>query len=122
MNSKYSIELDKKYIGYTFFESHDAGMGVVMGKVFFEGIKSGYDLFSSYCKENNISLNSDVPEDKFISTQTIDTLKVFNPKGIEIKGVGTYVDGLEEEFHIVILGIPYPFYGEEFPHHAEFLE
>jgi hypothetical protein len=121
MKPKYSIELDGKCIGYTFFESHDSGMGVVMGKVFFEGIESGYDLFSLYCKEKNIALNDDTPKEKFISTPTIDGLKVFNSEEIEIKGVGTYVDGIEDEFWIVVLGIPYPFYEEEFPHHAKSL-
>lgn len=42
---KYSVELNEKYIGYTFLEKHNASMGVVMGKIFFEEIESPYDFF-----------------------------------------------------------------------------
>lgn len=118
---KYSVELDGKNIGYTFLEKHDAPMGVVMGKIFFEEIESPYEFFSSYCKKENIPINDNDSEHKFISTQTfnqkIEHLKVYNPERIEIKGVGVCITGFEDDLEIDIFGIPYPFYGEEFPDH-----
>lgn len=119
MRAKYSIELNGKYIGYTFFESHDASMGCVLGEIVFENIDSGYEFFSAYCRKNNIVVNDDVPEEQFITTQSIEGLKAFNREGIEIKGVGACIEGFEDKFQIDVFGISYPFYEEEFPHHVE---
>lgn len=118
---KYSVELDGKNIGYTFLESHDAPMGVVMGKLYFEGVESPYDFISRYCQLKQIVINEIEPKYRFIATQSfnerVEHLKVYNPDRIEIKGVGICINCLENDFEIDIFGIPYPFYGEEFPHH-----
>ncbi|HEX8546101.1 MAG TPA: hypothetical protein VF691_04010 [Cytophagaceae bacterium] len=37
------------------------------------------------------------PEDKFISTQTIPTLKVLNENGTEIRGVGCFTAGMDPQ-------------------------
>ena len=53
-----------------------------------------------------------------ISTMSISELKVINENGIEIKGIGNQITGMDnEEYEISIFGISYPFYEEEFPHH-----
>jgi hypothetical protein len=64
-------------------------------------------------------LADDYPEDKLISTRTIESLSVLNERGLEIKGVGNQISGMDsDEFEITIEGISYPFYEEEFPHHV----
>ena len=63
---------------------------------------------------------NDYPEDKLISTRTIDSLIIRNEQGIEIKGMGNQISGMDSEgFEISIEGIAYPFYEEEFPHHVK---
>ena len=115
----YDIFLDDKKIGTSLLEYADAPMGCVNGLISFSDKKLDYDFFSKYCKNNNIITDED-PEYKFISTQTIPTLKVLNENGTEIKGVGCYLAGMESDgYEINIIGIPYPFYGEEFPHHRK---
>ncbi len=120
MDKKYLIKLVGKTIGFSYLEENDSPMGVVIGKIYFENnISSGYEFFSEYCRNFNIPINEDIPKEKFISTQSIEDLTVFSEDGIEIKGVGVYVVGFEDEFQIEVFGVPYPFYGEEFPHHVE---
>jgi hypothetical protein len=117
---QYDIFLDDKIIGTTELENADAPMGVVFGNITFENIISGYDFFKSYCLKNNIKIFSDYPDDKYIVTADIPNLKVLNPKGSEIKGLGTYIEGSDTIiFRVSIVGIPYPFYEEEFPHHRK---
>ena len=120
MNKVYSIFLDNTMIGTTQFEKADAPMGVVFGLIEFVDSKMGYDFIKDYCTTKQIDLVSDYPDDKLISTRTIDGLKVVNYAGVEIKGIGNQIDGLDSEgFEISIEGIPYPFYGEEFPNHVK---
>jgi hypothetical protein len=115
----YQIFLDGKKIGVSELEKADAPMGVVFGNISFVENGCDYNFFSNYCRKNSIKVDEDT-EFKFISTQTIPTLKVYNENGIEIKGIGCYIAGMDsEEFEINIIGIPYPFYEEEFPNHVK---
>lgn len=117
---QYDIFLDDKLIGTTEFEKADAPMGVVFGNVTFDNIISGYDFLKTYCLTNNIEIITDYPNDKLIATADIPKLKVFNPNGIEIKGQGANINGMDNDvFEITILGISYPFFEEEFPHHVK---
>ena len=51
---------------------------------------------------------------------TIDSLIIKNESGTIIKGIGNQISGMDSEgFDITILGISYPFYEEEFPHHVK---
>lgn len=119
----YEIFLDNKLIGTTELEKADAPMGVVFGNVTFDNIISGYDFLKAYCLTNNIEIITDYPDDKLIATADILKLKVVNPNGIEIKGQGINIDGMDNDvFEIIILGISYPFYEEEFPHHVKAYE
>jgi len=121
MNKKYSIKIKEKLIGYSDLEKADAPMGVAFGLIEFIGIESPYRFFKEYCLKNDIVINTDDPEFEFIDTQVMSDLKVFRQDGIEIKGVaGNAITGMEDEgYEISILGIPYPFYEEEFPHHVK---
>ena len=120
MDKIYNIFLDDVKIGITRFEKADAPMGVVFGLIEFIDSKIGYEFLKDYCIKKQIDLVSDYPDDKFISTRTIDGLKVVNKSGVEIKGLGNQIDGMDSEgFEISIEGIPYPFYGEEFPNHVK---
>jgi len=116
---QYDIFLDDKLIGTTELEKADAPMGVVFGNIKLYENSSGYEYFKSYCMTNGIEIINDYPEDKLIATSDIPTLKIINSDGVEIKGQGTSIDGMDSDvFEITILGIPYPFYEEEFPHHV----
>ncbi|PBJ07335.1 hypothetical protein [Flavobacterium sp. ACN6] len=114
----YNIFLDNQKIGNSHLEKADAPMGVVSGKINFTEVDLDYNYFSNYCKKNSIKTDES-KEDKFISTQIIPALKVYNSKEVEIKGIGCYIEGIDsEEFEINIIGIPYPLYEEEFPQHV----
>lgn len=120
---KYTIFLDEKIIGETELEKADVPMGVVFGEIHFSSIPLGYDFFKKYCLENNIELAYDYPEDKLISTQTIQNLIVRNAKGIEIVCLGNQISGMDDDvFEITLEGVAYPFFEEEFPHHVKAYE
>lgn len=120
MEKEYSIYLNSNKIGTTRLEKADAPMGVLFGELKFEKEEWNYDFIKSYCKDNNIELTDDYPEDNLISTRTIDSLVIRNEQGVEIKGVGNQISGMDSEgFEISIEGIAYPFYEEEFPHHVK---
>lgn len=117
---RYNIFLDGQIIGATELEKADVPMGVVFGNVTFNNIMSGYDFLKNYCLANQVKIITDYPDDKLIATADISTLKVFNQNGIEIKGEGTNVSGMDNDvFEIAILGVPYPFFEEEFSHHVK---
>jgi hypothetical protein len=116
---EYTICLSGDLIGTTRLEKADPPMGVVFGQIDSKKQSFGYDFIKDYCKTNNIEIADDYPEDKLISTMTIDSLIVKNENDIEIKGVGNQISGMDSDgFEITILGIQYPFYEEEFPHHV----
>lgn len=117
---RYDIFLDDKIIGTTELEKADAPMGVVFGRIHFINIAGNYDFIKRYCLENNIELANDLPVEKLISTRTIDNLKVRNEGGVEIKGIGNQISGMDsDKFEIIIEGVAYPFFEEEFPHHVK---
>jgi hypothetical protein len=120
MNKKYFIKIEGKLIGYSDLEKADAPMGVAFGLIDFIGIESPYEFLKEYCLNKQIELAYDYPEDKMISTMSIPDLKITSDNGIEIKGIGNQITGMDnEEYEISIFGIPYPFYEEEFPHHVK---
>lgn len=115
----YNIFLDNKKIGTSLLENGDAPMGVVFGKIIPVDKTLCYDFLAKYCGDNGID-STKYPEDKLITTRTIPGLKILNEKGIEIKGKGSNIEGMDSDgFDISIFGIPYPFYEEEFPHHVK---
>ncbi len=119
MRKKYIIEINEERIGYTLFEYGDPPMGVVFGKVVFDTLKSGYAYLKKYCAENNVIINDDDIENKLINTQDISGIIVSSENGAEIKGIATSMGGMDSEgYEIEIIGIPYPFYGIEFPEHV----
>ncbi|WP_026705997.1 hypothetical protein [Flavobacterium soli] len=117
----YKVVLGDKEIGTSKLEKADAPMGVAFGLIEFNGIETPYEFFKEYCLKNNIVLNNDDRKLEFIDTQVILELKVFRQDGLEIKGVaGNAIMGMKDKgYEISILGISYPFYEEEFPHHVE---
>lgn len=117
---EYSIQIGDIKLGTTKLEKADAPMGVVFGDIKFVDQNMGYDFIKNYCESMGIELASDYPEDKLISTMTIDTLIVKNEEGVEIKGIGNQISGMDSDvFEVTLLGVPYPFYEKEFPHHVK---
>ena len=118
-NRLYDIFLDRKKIGSTQLEKADAPMGVVFGQINFTDKNLGYNFFKNYCLKNTIKF-IDYPENKLIQTMEIPNLKVIDQNGIEITGQSANISGMDSDiFEITIIGIPYPFYEEEFPHHVK---
>jgi hypothetical protein len=117
---RYDILLNDKTIGTTELEKADAQIGVIFGHITFNKIVSGYEFLKTYCLTNNIEIISDYPDDRLIATADIPKLKVVNANGIEIKGQGTNIQGMDNDyFEITILGVRYPFFEEEFPSHVK---
>ena len=117
---RYDILLDNKKIGTTELEKADAPMGVVFGEVTFDKIVSGYDFFINYCLNNDVKIIADYPDDQFVATAYIPNLKIFNPNGVEIKGQGTNIEGMDSDiFEVIIFGVSYPFFENEFPNHVK---
>lgn len=115
----YDIFLDNIKIGTTELEKADAPMGVVFGKINFIEIDSAYDYFRNYCIENKIKVTDDYKQ-RLIMTEFIPNIKVVDNNNIEIIGLGTNIEGMDSDiFDITIMGVPYPFYEEEFPHHVK---
>lgn len=114
----YNILLDNNKIGTTELEKADAPMGVVFGEIKFDNIVSGYDFLKTYCLANGIKIISDNPDEKLIVTSCIPDLKVIGDNGVVIEGEGTNIEGMDSDvFEVMIVGVPHPFFGLEFPHH-----
>jgi hypothetical protein len=121
MDKVYNILLDDKTIGTTKFEYGDPPMGVVFGEISFIDITTPYDFFKSYCKTKEIEF-TDYADDQVIST-TIPNLKITDDKGNEIRGLDSSVFATNtDSSEMTIVGIPYPFYRDEFPHHVKAYE
>ncbi len=104
-------------------EKADAPMGVVFGDIEFYEVPSGYEFFKSHCITGGIDIASDNPDEKHILTIDIPTLKIMDLAGVEIKGLGASIDGMDgDAFQVTISGIPYPFYAKEFQHHIQAYE
>ena len=123
MNKIYNIFLDNKKIGSTQLEKGDALLGITYGVLNFINSNMGYDFIKNYCEKRHFYLSIDYPESKLISTKTIDTLKIVNNNGIEIKWGENQITGMDgDEYYIAIEEIPFPFFEEEFPHYVKAYE
>ena len=121
LDKKYLIKCDGKTIGYTLFENSDPPMGVVTGAIYFQGIESGYDFVKSKSDCKAVTIYDDLPDDNYVNA-SFENITVISESGTEIKGIGVNITGFEDDFEISVLGIAYPFYEEEFPHHREAYE
>ena len=118
MEIKYILELDGVNIGYTEFEYADPPMGVVHGKIIFDGIDSPYNLFRNHCEKYKIQINSDFPKEKFIDTVVIPELKILLQNGSQLPGWGAAITGMDsDEFEIQFGGIASELMQTESKHH-----
>ncbi len=118
MTSKYILKLNNEIIGYTKFEYADPPMGIVHGKIVFNGIDSPYNFFKKHCTNFNVQINSDFPEDEFIATVIIPQLELFLENGEQLKGWGGAISGLgKDDFEIQFCGITSEVMQTEFSHH-----
>jgi hypothetical protein len=119
MDKVYNIFLEGEKIGTTCLEYGDAPMGVVFGEILFIDMASPYEFFKAYCDRNKIEYDA-YSEDKLISTRSISELSVYDVNEKEIKGETCYISGMDSDVYQIILeGVSYPFYEEEFPHHVK---
>lgn len=123
MTKEYKVFYKGELIGTTLLEKADPPMGVVYGELIVADLTSTYDRFLEMFKNAEIALD-EYPEDGLFSTfESIKDLKVMNSEGIEIKGVGNQITFARAVLcEVSILGVSYPFYGEEFPHHVKAYE
>ena len=116
----YNILLDQKLIGTSNLEKHDAPMGVAFGEVVWALDTPPYEYLKGFSEAKGIKpyiLDEDI---KFIGLGEYPMLQVFDQNGKQIQGNGLGIEGMQgHPFEVSILGIPYPFYEEEFPHHVE---
>lgn len=120
MTQDYSIFLENVLIGYSKLEKADPTIGMVHGKIEIEHPKFGYAFLKIYCAHQGLPLREDNPDLDLIATAPIENLRIQNEKGNYIQGQARQLIGMKSRgFEIVIMGIPFPFYEEEFPHHME---
>lgn len=116
----YKVKIENIDIGTTRFEFGDPPMGVVTGKLILAKPEGFFEYLVQYVRENSIQTTLYEPDVKCIATMVIPELKVYRNDGAEISGIGANIEGIDSDgYEITILGISYPFYGEEFPHHVE---
>jgi hypothetical protein len=118
----FTIFLDDYKIGTTQFEKSDASMGVVIGQIEFvsELKNDSYEFFKGYCESNGKEIREDYPNDRLISTGTLDELVVVIPNSGEVTSVSNHISGMDGEgFEITLEGIPFPLYEKLFPNHIE---
>ena len=119
----YLLELDGEKIGESSLDHADPPMGVVNGTIRFHEIEDAYTFLREYCSSRGIQLNASDDTIGLIDTWAIPGLKVITPAGKTIPNEGCSISGLNEEgYEVTILGIPYPFFDEEFPIHAKTYE
>ncbi len=116
----YTIKLENTIVGETIFEFSDPPMGGVTGNIRLAVAGSFYNFLLEYVNLNNVHINFNDAEGECISTASIPALKIYRNDGIQIKGLGAYIEGIEAEgYQVTVFGIPYPFFENEFPHHVK---
>ncbi len=121
MPGPYRVFLDEQLLGESDLESADPPMGVVGGIV---RPAQGCDLYRTMldrCQVSGVSPNQHEPEFQFLDTPCISGLRVVRTDGLEIEGCAgcAFMGFADEGYSVTILGVPYPFYAEEFPHHRD---
>ena len=113
----YEVYYNENLIARSKLECGDPPMGVVTGVLIFSKTINKFDFLKNLLKNEDIDIDE---EEKMIQTTANPSWTVLSPKGKKIEGVGTYLEGMESDgFYITILGVPYPFYEQEFPRHCK---
>jgi hypothetical protein len=114
----YQIWLADTLIGTTLLEKADPPMGCVFGLIVPIIDDFGYDYVKQFYSTRCIGFD-DYAEEKIISTRTTELLRVITPEGKVIESLGNQVSGMDSDcFEVVLEGVGYPFYEEEFPKHC----
>jgi hypothetical protein len=115
----YQIWLADTLIGTTLLEKADPPMGCVIGQIVPIISDFGYDYIKRMYVSQNIGLAYDYPDNKLLATRATKLLSVITPDGMVIKCLGNQITGMDRDrFEIALEGVPYPFYGVEFPKHC----
>jgi hypothetical protein len=113
---EYKIWFADVLIGTTFLEGSEPSMASVFGKIMPVIDGFGHDYIKKMCTSRDIGLVYDYQfqDSKIIATGAIEQLSVVTPEGKVIKGLS--IEGTEGKgFSIVLEGVMYPIYAEEFP-------
>lgn len=97
----YKILLDEKLFGTTKLEFRDPTMGIEFGPIFFAEKNIGYDFIKKYCIDKLIEIQSDYPIDKIISTGQIGKLKIYNSENIELVGLESNIEGMDNDSYTI---------------------
>lgn len=120
MSKEYSIYLGDFLLGTTLLEKSDSPMGMVAGMIRFVDSTMPYNFIKAYCENAQVSLETDNPDTKQISTRTLDELRVIGESGTDIKGIENHIEGSDAlGYEIVIVGLPYEMFEDEFSWHLE---
>lgn len=123
MSSSYQIKLYDIVIGHSDLETYDPPNGLVSGVITFQGIESGYDFLSAYCKETEAQINADIDELKFIEAESIRGLNVTDLQDHPVNAEKITIRGLDSgTFEIELTGIPLNEYQQQFPQYVEAYE
>jgi hypothetical protein len=124
---EYKIWFADTLIGTTFLEGAEPSIAAVFGKIMPVIDGFGYDYIKKMCSSSGILATYDYQyqDTKSIDSGSMEQLSVVTLEGKVIKGLS--IEGTEGEgFVIVLEGVMYPFYAEEFPQqcadHAKFFE
>jgi len=68
---------------------------------------------------NDVTINENEADNGYVHA-SFQNLDITSESGTKIEGQGVCISGLvAEDYEIEVVGIPYPFYEEEFPHHVK---
>lgn len=109
MNNSYNIYLGTYKLGTTSFEFTNSSKGIVFGVIDFKEGITGYDFLKQWCKNNNIELEIDLPEDQIMLTKSISPLTIKDEEGVTLHWISNQITGIaDNDFELAVQCISCP--------------